>query len=80
MEEEEPPLRFQDPRCFYCEDGLSKDSCHSRWEGGQHHYKILKCDCGKDNWFKVDFTGSGHDSFVKGNDSIESRVRKVCDR
>lgn len=36
----------------------------SEWDAA-HHYKTLVCTCGKKNWVKLDFIGSGHDAVLQ---------------
>ncbi|MBI4983354.1 hypothetical protein HZC32_01815 [Candidatus Woesearchaeota archaeon] len=71
-------------RCLYCRKELNKEKFSSQWDPREHnccHYKIIRCDCGKNNWVKVDFDGSGHDfSFQKELSPLESTIRKVRER
>ena len=72
--------RFNEGVCVYCSHGLERDSWNSRWcDSVEHHYKTISCvQCGKRNWLKVDFQGSGHDSVLKKKMSpLESVLRKV---
>ena len=71
---------MEEESCKYCHQELTKEDWQSGWEGDEHHYKIINCSCGKDNWIKVDFSGSGDDSFVQGVSPLESAVRKVCEK
>jgi hypothetical protein len=63
--------------CDYCSNNFEK-SLDSEWgDRDEQHYKSTSCDnCGKKNWLKVDFQGSGHDDSIE-EDSIDSVVRKV---
>ena len=65
--------------CIYCGCDLSNKRWKSHFEGDLH-YKIIVCKCGKKNNVKVNFLGSGHDSW-DGSCSwefvIESRDEKL---
>lgn len=64
-------------RCNYCPHILEKEWLDSEWDE-EKHYKIVNCwECGKKNWVKAEFEGSGHDHDLHGKGSIESMVRKV---
>ncbi len=72
-------------RCEYCCKDIDKTKWDSEWDKRyhlSHHYKSIKCDsCGKKNWVKVEFDGSGHDFLFKRDISpIESLVRRVKER
>ncbi len=67
-------------KCLYCRKDLHVDKWNSEWTSEEHHYKSIKCECGKENWVKVDFYGSGHDSFFKKLSPLESAVRKVQEK
>lgn len=65
--------------CPYCKIEL-KGGWYSEFHI-ETHYKNLICECGKKNWIRVNFIGSGHDSFRLGNkktieDRLESEKRK----
>ena len=48
--------------CLYCSDDSQQD-WSSEWNK-DHHYKTFTCrKCGRKNFLKVSFQGSGHDSF-----------------
>jgi len=49
-------------RCVYCNGLLEKNPWNSEFEG-ELHYKTTNCKCGKENRIRVDFGGSGHDSW-----------------
>lgn len=49
-------------RCVYCNRTLESNSWQSVFDGTLH-YKTTKCKCSKENRIKVDFAGSGHDSW-----------------
>ena len=62
--------------CPYCKSDLSKENWDS--EFAVHlHYKKLTCKCGKKVWIRVNFNGSGHDSWTRHKKvTIESLVDK----
>tara|TARA_Y100000310_G_scaffold339022_1_gene430393 strand:- start:21880 stop:22185 length:306 start_codon:yes stop_codon:yes gene_type:complete len=79
--------------CIYCHHKLKGTKWDSAFESA-HHYKAVKCgSCGKENRLRVDFHGSGHDSwdgthawakdFKSRKDgkvtTLESRIKK-CER
>jgi len=46
--------------CIYCGKAISN------WKSqfsGEHHYKKSNCGCGRENWIRMQFKGSGHDEF-----------------
>ena len=67
--------------CHRCGNDLDKEKWNSEWDPSKpddHHYKSFVCDCGKKNWVRVNFPGSGHDRVLQEEeDSIESAVSKV---
>ncbi|MFH0701091.1 MAG: hypothetical protein V2A62_01500 [Candidatus Woesearchaeota archaeon] len=71
-------------RCLYCRKELDLSQWNSQWDNlhqQEHHYKAVKCECGKKNWIKVDFLGSGHDEILQRKLSpLESMVRKVREK
>jgi len=69
-------------QCLYCSESLSEELWRSEWKEHVHHYKSVKCDdCGKKNWLKAPFLGSGHDWVSQKNrKSIESMVRMVAEK
>ncbi len=73
---------FKGGNCLYCKKPVEGDLWDSHWEGKDElHYKMLKCgECGKKNWFKVDFHGSGHDMGLNERHSLESMVKKVVEK
>jgi hypothetical protein len=75
---------LKENRCIYCSKILEEQKWSSRWDQDRHdihHYKSIVCECGKHNWVKVDFDGSGHDSvFKKEINVVESSVPKVAER
>ena len=48
--------------CIYCGNDLNDKKWESSFEGDSH-YKTLTCECGKNNRVRVNFLGSGHDSW-----------------
>lgn len=70
-----------DERCKYCSTVLQGDGWKSHFEGDYLHYKICTCgSCGKNNSLRIRFFASGHDLPFGGLKSIDSLVRKVCER
>jgi len=71
-------------KCLYCKKELDLNQWNSQWDSLHHeihHYKIIRCECGKKNWVKVDFDGSGHDQVFQTEPSpLESMVRKVREK
>lgn len=71
-------------KCLYCKKELDSSLWSSHWDAlhhEEHHYKLIKCGCGKKNWVKMDFCGSGHDESLKRPFSpLESCVRKVREK
>ncbi len=69
-------------QCLYCSESLSEEVWRSEWKEHVHHYKSVKCDdCGKKNWVKAQFLGSGHDAVsVLRKKSIESVIRMVGEK
>lgn len=61
---------MKDPlECIYCHSKNKDKKWRSEWNE-EHHYKCFICDtCGKKTHIKVDFHGSGHDSW----DGLESK-------
>ncbi len=50
-------------KCLFCNNSLENKPWQSQWELNQH-YKTHICEkCGKKNWVKVDFLGSGDDDW-----------------
>lgn len=51
---------FQIQHCLYCRQDLTEAGWNSEFEAA-HHYKSVRCSCGKKNTVVCDFWGSGHD-------------------
>lgn len=68
--------------CIYCNEQLDSEKWSSVF-AQIHHYKCVLCKCGKENCVKVDFAGTGHDSWsglerkIAGNSSISIIEKKV---
>ncbi len=73
--------------CVYCKKDLSDKTGWESKFSGDHHYKVLICDCGKESWVEVEWGGSGHDEWdgepswleegakeAASTDSIEEKV------
>ncbi|MBI2103001.1 hypothetical protein HYT55_04130 [Candidatus Woesearchaeota archaeon] len=74
-------LTLGEKKCDYCCHALPAIG-NSSWDGKEDslHYKHVDCSrCGKENWLKLDFHGSGHDGILE-NKTIESIIRKVAER
>ena len=67
--------------CSKCGQRLDGKGWSSEWDPANPevlHYKSFICSCGKKNWIKVDFPGSGHDGVLEQQKKeIESTVRQV---
>ena len=74
--------KISEVRCLYCSESLSEEVWRSEWREHVHHYKSVKCDdCGKKNWLKASFLGSGHDAIsMLRKISIESVIRRVGEK
>jgi len=49
-------------KCVYCNNRLEKNIWASIFEK-ELHYKTTRCKCGKELRIRVNFCGSGHDSW-----------------
>jgi len=66
--------------CNRCGEKLNDKRWDSEWDPCHpevHHYKSILCDCGKKNWLRMNFLGSGHDRIQEDPNPIESSVKKV---
>jgi hypothetical protein len=63
--------------CNYCSQELNLLDVKSEWDTDNRHYKLLICSCGKKNWVKVDYFGSGHE---KEWSELESIVQLVVQK
>ncbi|PIN76393.1 hypothetical protein COV17_02615 [Candidatus Woesearchaeota archaeon CG10_big_fil_rev_8_21_14_0_10_36_11] len=64
----------------YCSHPINREDWNSEWgECDEQHYKKAVCSkCGKTNWIKLRFEGSGHDDSIEcKTNSIDSIIRKV---
>ncbi len=61
----------RDGSCIYCNEKLPPEKWGSVFAQVQH-YKCVLCRCGKENCVKMDFIGSGHDSWS----GLEERIAK----
>lgn len=59
----------RDGSCIYCSERLPSEKWDSFFAQVQH-YKCVLCKCGKDNCVRVDFIGSGHDSWSGLEDKV----------
>ena len=56
--------------CIYCSEKLP-----DTWESSfasQSHYKCVVCTCGKNNCVRVNFQGTGHDTWS----GLEKKIEK----
>ena len=66
--------------CPYCKKEIMPNHVH-KWHSefsGEKHYKSMICGCGKHLRIKVDFHGSGQDSWSRNKikkKTIEDKVR-----
>jgi hypothetical protein len=62
--------------CIYCGRGLDASS----WKTSLHlrkHYKVTKCECGKEQKITVPYPSSGHDDWVARTiwlDNLETKI------
>ncbi len=78
---EEGLRHFRDGKCTYCAEELDMEKWVSMFQEDYFHYKNIVCNgCGHKNWFRAHFFGSGHDYGFNTLKSIDSLVRKVCER
>ena len=78
----ELPERVKEMRCSYCSHEVDGKQWDSEWhECHERHYKSIVCEnCGKKDWMKANFNGSGHDCVVdKLDNDLESTLRKVSE-
>ena len=70
--------------CNRCGKETDKKQWYSEWDPNhpeEHHYKSFLCGCGKKNWLRVNFGGSGHDkALFNDSNSIESSVKMVKEK
>ncbi len=52
--------------CIYCKTEVPMKGWKSDWHS-EMHYKTVKCSCGRDLHVRVNFEGSGHDSWNGSN-------------
>jgi len=60
--------------CPYC-----KRNINGSWKSEfdlKHHYKVFNCECGKKVWIKLNFNGSGHDTWDKKSIKIKKASKK----
>jgi hypothetical protein len=68
--------------CIYCKRDVPISGWTSEWHS-ETHYKNVVCKCGKELHIKVNFEGSGHDSWngkkfkskIVKKKTIEDKVR-----
>ncbi|MBI2135666.1 hypothetical protein HYU06_01185 [Candidatus Woesearchaeota archaeon] len=48
-------------KCMYCKEDLANREDWRSEFAGDEHYKTVTCNCGKESWIRVGFSGSGHD-------------------
>lgn len=68
--------------CPYCSKDIRKEAWESRHDD-EIHYKQMSCECGKKVWIRVDFHGSGHDSWDSSKkwvfDTANNRLKRKSD-
>ena len=65
--------------CIYCKREVPSNEWKSDWHL-EMHYKTLKCtSCGRDLHIRVNFEGSGHDSWagLKKCGTIEEKIKTL---
>lgn len=75
--------KIREAVCLYCKTSVDLEQWSSEWiDNDNLHYKRFCCEkCGRKNWFKVNFQGSGHDSLLKKEAvSLESMIKKVLEK
>lgn len=74
---EDLPEELRHNSCIYCKKELNDKDWNSEW-GDSQHYKTIRCGCcGKKNWLRVDYAGSGHDNPLLEDQTLEAMVKKV---
>ena len=63
----------QQSQCVYCARDLSSKKWNSEF-ARDLHYKSVQCECGRKVWTRVEFHGSGHDSW-DGTHSWKKRFK-----
>jgi hypothetical protein len=67
-------------KCMYCNKQLDRKKWKSHFNMHKH-YKINRCECGKESRVDVDYESSGHEewngeiAFLNANESIERLLR-----
>ena len=59
--------------CFYCLKSDEEMVWKSDFESDMH-YKVHKCDCGRESRLRMPFYGSGDDTFNIKKKSIEDKL------
>ncbi len=74
--------------CIYCKTDVPMEKWESEFDS-EGHYKTFTCSCGKKLHIKMDFEGSGHDSWneerfsqvkmkeQKGKKTIEDKIKVI---
>lgn len=64
-------IRRENIECLYCNKDINLKKWFSEWNE-DHHYKTFNCgNCGKKNFVRVKFHGSGHDSWSQLETKID---------
>lgn len=66
-------------KCTYCSCKIGRQSAISRWEG-DFQYTVLKCECGRENWVKVNLDEFNPGAFFHKKVEVESVQRKVREK
>ncbi len=75
---DEPHLKHL--QCGYCKAEVNEAHVEAQWgDRDEQFYQSLKqCGtCGKSDWTKMCFEGSGHGKILDEEDSLESMLSKV---
>ncbi|MBT3298576.1 hypothetical protein HN385_06625 [archaeon] len=66
-------------KCNYCSNKMEQENASSIWEG-ELHYVVMSCDCGRDNWVKVDLESFNPGDLFKRMDEVSSTKEKVFEK
>ena len=64
-------------QCYHCGKTLNSKTWNSEFHK-EFHYKSTTCECGRQLSVKVDFIGSGHDSWDKTNSWKKTVHEELC--
>jgi hypothetical protein len=73
----------QKSNCVYCKKSLAELTWESVWHG-EFHYKMIQCECGKENFIRMNFHGSGHDRWdgreiedAPGHPTLAGKINEI---